>query len=129
MPEPASNATEFSNNQSRRAALKQLTDIHRLAASNVDSPIVIELDITDPNTTDTTPALEGVCSDTDATVVVLLDGTAYTATNDADGTWSIADATVSALAVGTHDVAIVAYSATNVTLGVYFKADAVTITS
>ncbi len=56
-------------------------------------------------TTDTTPELTGTVSDPAATVQVTVDGNLYSAANNGDGTWTLADDTISpALALGTYDV-------------------------
>jgi len=44
-------------------------------------------------TRDTTPQLTGTVDDPDAVVTVTVDGTDYTATNNGDGTWTLADDT------------------------------------
>jgi len=64
----------------------------------------------DPLTTnDPTPGLTGTVSELGATVEVTVDGTAYAATNNGDGTWTLADDTISpALGEGTYEVAAVA---------------------
>ena len=56
-------------------------------------------------TADNTPALTGTVSDPSATVQVTVNGTTYAATNNGDGTWTLADNTIApALADGTYDV-------------------------
>jgi len=55
-------------------------------------------------TDDTTPELTGTVSDPDATISVNVDGADYAAVNNGDGTWTLADGTVAALAEGTYDV-------------------------
>src|SRR5690606_34618391 len=55
----------------------------------------------DPLTTgDTTPALSGTVDDPAATIVVTVDGIDYAATNNGDGTWSLADGTLPSLPEG-----------------------------
>ena len=79
----------------------------------------IEIDTTAPvvtvvflATNDTTPELTGTVNDTVATIFVTVDGNGYAATNNADGTWKLADDTISpALAVATYDVAVTATDA------------------
>ncbi|MCH7920998.1 MAG: hypothetical protein IIC50_23870, partial [Planctomycetes bacterium] len=57
-------------------------------------------------TRDTTPQLTGTVDDPNATIVVLVDGQQHTATNS-DGTWTLANDTLSpALADGTYDVSV-----------------------
>ncbi|WP_200802141.1 Ig-like domain-containing protein, partial [Halomonas cupida] len=66
----------------------------------------------DPLTTDdVTPALSGTVDDPDATVTVSVDGTDYDATNNGDGTWSLADDTLAALPVGDTTVTVTAADA------------------
>jgi uncharacterized repeat protein (TIGR01451 family) len=56
-------------------------------------------------TKDATPALHGTVDDAQATVELLLDSNTYNATNNGDGTWRLADNTISpALRDGTYDV-------------------------
>ncbi|QRN23514.1 hypothetical protein H0H24_09315 [Acinetobacter baumannii] len=46
-------------------------------------------------TNDSTPALTGTVNDPTATVVVNVDGVDYPAVNNGDGTWTLADNTLS----------------------------------
>ena len=62
-------------------------------------------------TGDSTPALSGTVNDADATIEVTVDGQTVAATNNADGTWSLADDTLTALAEGTFDVSVTATDA------------------
>lgn len=59
-------------------------------------------------TNDATPALSGEISDPAATVTVTVDGVDYSATNNGDGTWSLADDTVAALPEGSTTVTVTA---------------------
>ncbi|WP_228267586.1 Ig-like domain-containing protein, partial [Acinetobacter calcoaceticus] len=63
---------------------------------------------TDASTNDTTPALTGTIDDPAATVVVTVDGINYNATNNGDGTWTLADNTLPVLADGPHTVSVTA---------------------
>ncbi|USP41250.1 BapA/Bap/LapF family large adhesin [Acinetobacter sp. XS-4] len=63
---------------------------------------------TDASTNDTTPALSGTIDDAAATVVVTVDGIDYAATNNGDGTWTLADNTLPVLADGPHTVSVTA---------------------
>ncbi|WP_159438854.1 Ig-like domain-containing protein [Halomonas cupida] len=66
----------------------------------------------DPLTTnDTTPALSGTVDDPDATITITVDGTDYDATNNGDGTWSLADDTLAALPEGDSTVTVTATDA------------------
>ena len=61
------------------------------------------------STGDNTPQLTGTVSDPTATVEVTVNGTTYTATNNGDGTWTLADNSIApALADGTYDVSVTA---------------------
>ncbi|EXS26809.1 bacterial Ig-like domain family protein, partial [Acinetobacter sp. 826659] len=63
---------------------------------------------TDVSTNDSTPALTGTIDDPTATVVVTVDGVDYPATNNGDGTWTLADNTLPVLADGPHTVSVTA---------------------
>ncbi len=81
------------------------------ASSNelvIDStPPVVTIDTLTTN--DTTPQLTGTVDDVGATIEVTVDGNLYAATNNGDGTWTLADNTISpALADGTYDVVVTA---------------------
>ena len=67
------------------------------------SPVVTVDTLT---TNDTTPQLTGTVSDPGATITVTVDGNPYGATNNGDGTWTLADNTIAALADGTYDVSV-----------------------
>ncbi|MDP2536167.1 Ig-like domain-containing protein [Alteromonas stellipolaris] len=77
------------------------------ASDTVDAvaPVVTINDIT---TNDTTPALTGTVDDPTATVVVTIDGVDYTATNNGDGTWTLADDVVATLAEGSYPTSVTA---------------------
>ncbi|NUG51611.1 type I secretion C-terminal target domain-containing protein [Acinetobacter lactucae] len=62
----------------------------------------------DVSTNDTTPALTGTIDDPTASVVVTVDGVDYPATNNGDGTWTLADNTLPVLADGPHTVSVTA---------------------
>ncbi|WP_431605097.1 Ig-like domain-containing protein, partial [Acinetobacter seifertii] len=57
---------------------------------------------------DSTPALTGTVTDPTATVVVTVDGVNYPATNNGDGTWTLADNTLPVLADGPHTITVTA---------------------
>jgi len=59
-------------------------------------------------TTDSTPSLSGTVDDDDATLGLTVDGQTVTPTNNGDGTWTLADDTLLALANGTYDVTVTA---------------------
>ncbi|NUF54240.1 hypothetical protein HUN16_18060, partial [Acinetobacter seifertii] len=50
----------------------------------------------------------GTIDDPAATVVVTVDGVNYNATNNGNGTWTLADNTLPALTDGTHTVSVTA---------------------
>ncbi|MBJ2127636.1 Ig-like domain repeat protein [Alteromonas sp. IB21] len=77
------------------------------ASDTVDAiaPVVAINDLT---TNDTTPALTGTVNDNTATVVVTIDGNDYTATNNGNGTWTLADDAVAALAEGSYTATVTA---------------------
>ncbi|WP_227367826.1 Ig-like domain-containing protein [Halomonas sp. M20] len=62
----------------------------------------------DVSTNDTTPALHGGVDDPAATVTVTVDGESYTASNNGDGTWTLADDTLPPLNDGDYTVAVIA---------------------
>ena len=55
-------------------------------------------------TNDQTPQLTGTVNETSASIGVTVDGATYGATNNGDGTWTLADDIISTLAEGTYDV-------------------------
>ncbi|NDW21292.1 BapA/Bap/LapF family large adhesin [Alteromonas hispanica] len=82
-------------------------NISNPASDTVDAaaPVVTFNDLT---TNDTTPALTGSVDDPTATVVVTINGADYTATNNGDGTWTLADDAVAALAEGSYTATVTA---------------------
>jgi glucose/arabinose dehydrogenase len=65
-------------------------------------------------TNDRTPPLSGTVSLAGATIQVTVNGITYNATNNGNGTWSLADNVISpALADGTYDVRVTATSLSN----------------
>ncbi len=92
-------ATDILGNVGTDASVNELT-------VDTTAPVVTVSALT---TTDYTPALNGTVSDPSATVRVTVDGQTYTATNNGDGTWTLADNVITpALAVGTYDVYVTA---------------------
>ena len=63
------------------------------------------------NTADSTPALGGSVDDATATVSITVNGETAAATNNGDGTWSLADDTLTALTDGVYDVSVTATDA------------------
>ncbi|WP_425389777.1 Ig-like domain-containing protein [Ekhidna sp.] len=67
---------------------------------------ILEVTIDTLSTSDTSPELTGMVTDTAATVDVTVDGTTYAATVNSDNTWTLAAGTITPpLAEGTYDVA------------------------
>ncbi|MFH4324607.1 Ig-like domain-containing protein, partial [Acinetobacter baumannii] len=64
--------------------------------------------LSDVLTNDSTPALTGTVNDPTAKVVVTVDGVAYPAVNNGDGTWTLADNTLPVLTDGPHTVTVTA---------------------
>ncbi len=94
------------------------------------------IDITPPtisvsalSTSDTTPPLSGTIDDNAATIQVTVGGNTYAATNNGNGTWSLANNTIAPpLTVGIHDVSAQAADAAG-NVGTDATADELTITS
>jgi hypothetical protein len=77
--------------------------------TTIDTPPVVTVNSLITN--DNTPALTGTVSITTATVKVTVNGQTYTAKNNGNGTWTLADNTITtALADGTYDVKATATS-------------------
>ena len=82
-------------------------------------------------TTDTTPAPSGTVNDNVADIVVIINGSAYSAVNNGDGTWTLPDNTVASLGEGIHSVTVAATDAldnTGTADGVLSIASAVGVT-
>ncbi|MCU4583237.1 Biofilm associated protein, partial [Acinetobacter gyllenbergii] len=69
-------------------------------------PPVVALN--DEFTNDSTPDLSGTINDPNATIVVNVDGVDYPATNNGDGTWTLADNVLPVLGEGPHVVTVTA---------------------
>ncbi|SSV22419.1 biofilm-associated protein [Acinetobacter nosocomialis] len=87
------------------------------AQGNISSPtdVTVTLDTTAPTvalsdvtTNDSTPELTGTVNDPAATVVVTVNGVDYTAVNNGNGTWTLADNTLPVLTDGPHTVTVTA---------------------
>ena len=70
------------------------------------TPPVVTVDAL--TTTDLTPLLTGTVDDNRATVQVIVDGVTYPATNNGNGTWTLADDTIHSLSAGIYEVAVTA---------------------
>ncbi|WP_258100002.1 LamG-like jellyroll fold domain-containing protein [Marinoscillum pacificum] len=73
--------------------------------ADVTAPIITADDLL---TNDISPELIGTIDDTDASVSITVDGAAYDAVNNADGTWTLAQATIGDLAEGVYSFNVVA---------------------
>jgi hypothetical protein len=89
--------------------------LHDLAAgSSVEMPVgSVGPSVTiDSLTTDAvSPQLTGTVSDAVSTVSVTVDSVSYDATNNGDGTWTLAAGTIADLSAGTYDVTVTATDA------------------
>ncbi|OGJ91352.1 MAG: hypothetical protein A2248_03965 [Candidatus Raymondbacteria bacterium RIFOXYA2_FULL_49_16] len=93
------------------------------AAGNVGTDITtneLTIDTTAPvvtvnnlSTNDQTPALTGMVNDNTALIVVTVDGQTESATNNGDGTWTLANNALSSLAEGVYDVLVTAVDLAN----------------
>ncbi|MFH1730279.1 MAG: Ig-like domain-containing protein [Planctomycetota bacterium] len=92
-------AFDAAGNEATDATTDELTVVRQLPISVTIDPLV---------TSDTTPELTGTVSLGSAIVQVAVRGTTYTATNNGDGTWTLADNTVAALPEGTYSVLVTA---------------------
>ena len=102
-PELIVNSDAVVVSRAEKATLSAAADAARLASDNK----AIRVDVDALSTTDTTPPLSGTVGSPNATVNLTVDGNPYVATNNGDGTWSLADNTIApALLVGTYDVAV-----------------------
>ncbi|MEQ1139830.1 Ig-like domain-containing protein, partial [Acinetobacter seifertii] len=79
-----------------------------LPGSAVVDAVAPTVAVTTALTNDSTPALTGTVNDPTAKVVVTVDGVNYPATNNGDGTWTLADNTLPALTDGPHTVTVTA---------------------
>ena len=93
----------------------QVTDLAgnpNVASTSTDNSVTYDTaaptEAVDPLiTSDTTPKLTGTVNDPSATVTVTVNGTTYPATNNGDGTWTLADNTITpALAEGVYDITV-----------------------
>ncbi|CTQ53595.1 Serralysin C precursor [Roseibium album] len=101
--------------------------------ASADELVIEAVDVTPPVvtvdtqvTSDTTPELTGTVDDPSATIEVTVDGQTLAATNNGDGTWTLADNLLSALAIDTYDVSVTATDLSN-NVGVDSSAGELTI--
>ncbi|MGI3001475.1 Ig-like domain-containing protein, partial [Vibrio alginolyticus] len=59
-------------------------------------------------TNDTTPALVGTVNDVTANITVTVNGVDYPATNNGDGSWTLADNTLASLTDNSYTVTVTA---------------------
>ncbi|WP_252767608.1 Ig-like domain-containing protein, partial [Acinetobacter nosocomialis] len=79
-----------------------------LPGTGVVDAVAPTVAVTTALTNDSTPALTGTVNDPTAKVVVTVDGVAYPAVNNGDGTWTLADNTLPVLTDGPHTVTVTA---------------------
>ncbi|OUC57344.1 hypothetical protein MWQ_18964, partial [Acinetobacter seifertii] len=79
-----------------------------LPGSAVVDAVAPTVAVTTALTNDSTPALTGTVNDPTAKVVVTVDGVNYPATNNGNGTWTLADNTLPALTDGPHTITVTA---------------------
>ncbi|ENK3109795.1 Ig-like domain repeat protein, partial [Vibrio alginolyticus] len=84
-------------------------------AGNESAPATVVVDgvapivtVNDATTNDATPTLTGSVDDATASVTVTVDGADYPATNNGDGTWTLADDTLASLADNSYTVTVTA---------------------
>ena len=111
----ASLAPEFPDEEATYDVLVVAVDAGTGAVGQDATTDELTIDLGEPDVTvnpletdDTTPALSGTVSEADASVWVTVDGNMYPATNNGNGTWTVANNRISELAHGTYDVAVTA---------------------
>ncbi|EOX3950598.1 beta strand repeat-containing protein, partial [Vibrio alginolyticus] len=84
-------------------------------AGNESAPATVVVDgvapivsVNDATTNDATPTLTGSVDDATASVTVTVDGADYPATNNGDGTWTLADNTLASLTDNSYTVTVTA---------------------
>ncbi|RSC21720.1 Ig-like domain-containing protein [Acinetobacter sp. FDAARGOS_515] len=77
-------------------------------ATPVDNPdkVAPKVTLSTQLTNDSTPILNGTIDDPTAKITVVVDGVSYPATNNGNGTWTLADNTLPPLTDGSHTVVI-----------------------
>lgn len=103
-----------------------ITSVYTQANALHVSSGAINIGITPKTTDDNTPSLSGTVEDPTATIVVTIAGRSYTATNHGDGTWTLPNNVIQALARGTYDVVVTVTSGGDVFEATFV--DALTIT-
>ncbi|MGM0582297.1 MAG: Ig-like domain-containing protein [Bacteroidota bacterium] len=113
----AETATDLAGNSSEAATQDTVT-------YDATAPVINFETLT---TTDKTPTLTGTVDDTEATIEVVIGSTTYTATNNADGNWTLSGDSISTpLADGIYNVTITATDAAG-NIGTDENPDALTI--
>ncbi|WP_346774504.1 Ig-like domain-containing protein, partial [Pseudoalteromonas sp. C8] len=77
---------------------------------NIDTTVP-DVTVDDLTTNDSTPVFTGTIDDPTAVVTVTIAGTAYTAVNNTNGTWTLDDSTIPALSEGILDISVSAADA------------------
>lgn len=81
-----------------------------ILAIDLTTPVIT---LTDLLTADTSPELSGSIDDNDASITIAVDGSSYPAINNADGTWSLAQGSISTLGEGIYTIEAVAVDSVN----------------
>ncbi|MEZ0264260.1 MAG: beta strand repeat-containing protein, partial [Phycisphaerae bacterium] len=95
----------------RRGADYTVESAWSAAVSSTQDATAPTVSVTALPTADTTPALAGTVDDPGAVVEVTVNGQAFAAVNNGDGTWALADGVVGPLPFGTQVVAVSATDA------------------
>ena len=83
-----------------------ITKVYNIVQPSYEPPVVtVDKLITD----DTTPELTGTIDSDNATIAVIIAGNEYSATNNDNGTWTLADDTINELRIGIYDVEVRAH--------------------
>ncbi|WP_342049660.1 BapA/Bap/LapF family large adhesin [Acinetobacter nosocomialis] len=102
------NPGDLTDGQTVTATATDLAGNPSLPGTGVVDAVAPTVAVTTALTNDSTPALTGTVNDPTAKVVVTVDGVNYPATNNGDGTWTLADNTLPVLTDGPHTVTVTA---------------------
>ncbi|MBD3244600.1 MAG: hypothetical protein GF335_01255 [Candidatus Moranbacteria bacterium] len=97
-----SNPAGFRDNNAELATISNSQDVYCNLYKEITAIPVITVDSLITN--DKTPKLSGTVDDPTASIEITVNGSTYTAVNNGDGTWTLADDTVSVLVDGVYDV-------------------------
>ena len=78
-------------------------EVYNIVQPSYEPPVVT---INKLITNNTTPELTGTIDNNDSTVFVIVNGTEYVAVNNSDGTWTLADNTISELQIGIYEIVV-----------------------